>query len=65
MPWYVLRTYSGKEKKVREAILNEAERQNMRHLIRDVMVPSENIMEMREGQKARTQSGILSWLCVD
>lgn len=51
MAWYVLRTYSGKEKKVREAILKEAEQNDMKHLIHDVMVPSENIMEMREGKK--------------
>lgn len=51
MEWYVLRTYSGKEKKVREAILIEAEHAGMKEIIRDVLVPSENIMEMREGKK--------------
>jgi len=51
MNWYVLRTYSGKEKKVREAILHEAEISGMKDLIHDVLVPSENIMEMREGKK--------------
>lgn len=51
MPWYVVRTISGKEKKIREAILNEAELAKLNHLIRDVMVPSENIVEMREGKK--------------
>ncbi|MFH1212502.1 MAG: transcription termination/antitermination protein NusG [Candidatus Neomarinimicrobiota bacterium] len=51
MDWYVLRTYSGKEKKVREAILIEAEHADMKEIIRDVLVPSENIMEMREGKK--------------
>lgn len=51
MEWYVLKTYSGKEKKVREAILIEAEHSGMSDIIRDVLVPSENIMEMREGKK--------------
>lgn len=51
MDWYVVKTYSGKEKKVREAILLEAERGQMKHLILDVLVPSENVMEMREGKK--------------
>jgi len=51
MEWYVLKTYSGKEKKVREAILIEAEHSGMKDIIRDVLVPSENIMEMREGKK--------------
>lgn len=51
MNWYVLKCYSGKEKKVREAILLEAERAGMKDMIPEVLVPSENIMEMREGKK--------------
>jgi transcriptional antiterminator NusG len=51
MEWYVLRTYSGKEKKVREMILQEAEHAGMQDLIPEVLVPSENVMEMREGKK--------------
>lgn len=51
MDWYVLKTYSGKEKKIREAILLEAERADMKKMIEEVLVPSENIMEMREGKK--------------
>lgn len=51
MDWYVLKTYSGKEKKIREAILLEAERTDMKKMIEEVLVPSENIMEMREGKK--------------
>ncbi|MCD6205794.1 MAG: transcription termination/antitermination factor NusG [Candidatus Marinimicrobia bacterium] len=51
MNWYVLKCYSGKEKKVREAILLEAERAGMKDMITEVLVPSENIMEMREGKK--------------
>ncbi len=51
MNWYVLKCYSGKEKKVREAILLEAERAGMKDMVPEVLVPSENIMEMREGKK--------------
>jgi len=51
MDWYVLKTYSGKEKKIREAILIEAEHQGLQDMIPEVLVPSENIMEMREGKK--------------
>lgn len=51
MEWYVLKTYSGKEKKVQDAILLEAERAGMRDQIEEVLVPSENVMEMREGKK--------------
>jgi len=52
MEWYVLKTFSGQEKRVREAILKEAEHiPGMQDIIKDVLVPSENIMEMREGKK--------------
>lgn len=51
MEWYVLKAYSGKEKKIQEAILLEAEHAGMKDIISEVLVPSENIMEMREGKK--------------
>ncbi|MFA4837903.1 MAG: transcription termination/antitermination protein NusG [Candidatus Neomarinimicrobiota bacterium] len=51
MEWYVLKIFSGKEKKIREAIMHEAEHAGMQKYIEDVLVPSENIMEMREGKK--------------
>jgi len=51
MKWYVLKAYSGKEKKIQEAILLEAEHAGMEDIISEVLVPSENIMEMREGKK--------------
>lgn len=51
MEWYAIRSYSGKEKKIREAILSEAERNGLADLIEEVLVPSENIVEMRDGKK--------------
>ncbi len=51
MKWYSLRTFSGKEKKVSEAILQEAELAGMSELIPEVLVPSENVVEMRAGKK--------------
>ncbi len=51
MDWYAIRGYSGKEKKIREAILTEAERSDLADLIDEVLVPSENIVEMRDGKK--------------
>ena len=49
--WYSLRTFSGKEKRVRDAILLEAELAKLSELIPDVLVPSENVVEMRAGKK--------------
>ncbi|MFQ6606748.1 MAG: transcription termination/antitermination protein NusG [Fidelibacterota bacterium] len=51
MEWYALRVISGKEKKIRETLLLEVERSGYQDEIREVLVPSENIIEMRDGKK--------------
>ncbi|MFQ6614216.1 MAG: transcription termination/antitermination protein NusG [Fidelibacterota bacterium] len=51
MEWYSLRVISGKEQKIREAILSEVNQQNLQEVIQDVLVPTESIVEMREGKK--------------
>ena len=51
MDWYTLRVISGKEKKIKEAILYDVSLSNMDDKIGDVLVPSENIVEMRDGKK--------------
>ncbi len=51
MEWYSLRVISGKEQKIREAILAEVDLQHLEEMIQDVLVPTENIVEMRDGKK--------------
>ena len=51
MDWYTLRVISGKEKKIKENILFDVAENNMKELITDVLVPSENIVEMRGEEK--------------
>ena len=51
MNWYTLRVISGKEKKIKETILNEVELTDFRDQVGDILVPSENIVEMRDGKK--------------
>lgn len=51
MDWYSLRVISGKEKKIREALLLEAEREELNDQIVEALVPSENVVEMRDGKK--------------
>lgn len=51
MVWYSLRVISGKEKKTRDTILYEAEEANLEDSIGDILVPSENVVEMRDGKK--------------
>ncbi len=55
MRWYVVHVYSGFEKKVAEAIRLEARTQGMEDLIEEVMVPTEEVVEMRRGQKVSAE----------
>ena len=42
---------SGKEKKIKEAILSEVSNASLGEEIKDILVPTENIVEMRDGKK--------------
>ena len=48
--WYIIHTYSGFEKKVAQAIGEQAER-SMPNLFEKILVPTEEVVEMRRGQK--------------
>ncbi len=49
--WYVLRTFSGHEKKVKSYLESEADRLGISEKIGDIMIPTETVFEMRKGKK--------------
>ena len=49
--WYVLRTFSGHEKKVKEYLESEVERLGFEDKLADVVIPTETVFEMRAGKK--------------
>ena len=51
MDWYTLRVISGKEKKIRENILFELETAGLSENVENILVPTENVLEMRDGKK--------------
>ena len=51
MDWFTLRVISGKENKIKDAILYDVSISEMGEKISDVLVPSENIVEMKDGKK--------------
>ncbi|MHA1600369.1 MAG: transcription termination/antitermination protein NusG [Alphaproteobacteria bacterium] len=55
MRWYVLHVYSGFEKKVAESIREQAVQKGMEDMFEDVIVPTEEIIEMRRGQKVSAE----------
>ena len=52
--WYIVHTYSGFEKKVAQAIEEQAER-SMPDLFEKILVPTEEVVEMRRGQKVSSE----------
>jgi transcriptional antiterminator NusG len=55
MRWYVLHVYSGFEKKVAESIREQARQKGMDELFEEVLVPTEEVIELRRGQKVSTE----------
>ena len=50
--WYALRVYSGKEARVKAHIENEVELQSIAEKVGHIVIPSENIIEMKDGKNA-------------
>lgn len=52
--WYVVQVYSGYENLVMREITSRALEKNLQDRIGEVVVPSEEVVEMRAGQKRRS-----------
>ncbi|MCL2109356.1 MAG: transcription termination/antitermination protein NusG [Oscillospiraceae bacterium] len=48
--WYILHTYSGYENKVASNILTVVENRGLQHVIEEVMVPTEKVVETNNGK---------------
>ena len=53
--WYVVHAYSGYEKKVRNALLERIELHDMHDQFGEILVPTEEVVEMRGGQKRKSE----------
>ena len=53
--WYVIHVYSGFEKKVAESIPELAEQKGMADKFEEVLVPVEEVVEMRRGAKVNAE----------
>src|SRR3954464_5113127 len=57
--WYVINTYSGHENKVKTNLEHRIESMNQRPRFRRVVVPTEQVIETKDGQKVQTEKRVL------
>jgi len=55
MRWYVVHVYSGFEKKVAQAIREQAAQKGMEDMFGDILVPTEEVVEVRRGAKVNSE----------
>lgn len=55
MRWYVVQAYSGFENSVKKSIEERIQRLGMEDQFGEILVPTEEVIEMREGQKRRSE----------
>jgi transcription termination/antitermination protein NusG len=55
MRWYVVHVYSGFEKKIAQQIKEQAAQKGLADQIDEVLVPSEDVVELRRGQKVNAE----------
>lgn len=64
--WYVLRTYSGHENKVKAYIENEISQAGLIEKVSSVIVPSEKVFEVKDGKKkSRTRTFFPGYILVE
>jgi len=55
MRWYIVHAYSNFEKKVAESIKEQAAQNGLEDLFDQVLVPTEEVVEMRRGRKVTSE----------
>lgn len=52
--WYVVHAYSNFEAKVKQALEERIKRENLDHLFGKILIPTEEVVEMRMGQQRKS-----------
>lgn len=55
MRWYVVHAYSGFESQVKRSLEDRVRTAGLEHKFGDILVPTEEVIEIRSGQKRKTE----------
>ena len=53
--WYVVHAYSNFEHRVAEALKDRIKRDGLEHKFGEILVPTEEVVEMRDGQRRKSE----------
>ena len=56
--WFVINTYSGHENKVRLNLLQRIKSLNQEQNVKEIVVPTEQVVETKNGQKVQTEKRV-------
>jgi transcriptional antiterminator NusG len=57
--WYILHTLSGSEKRVAQAIKDQYIKKNLEESFEQIVIPTEEVVEVRKGQKVNAERKFL------
>ena len=55
LQWYVVHAYSNFEHKVKQSLVERVRRAGLQHKFGEILVPTEEVVEMREGQRRKSE----------
>jgi len=58
--WYSIQTYAGSERSVKAAIENIIEENNLQDVIEEIIVPTEDVIEVKNGKKKVSERSLYS-----